>query len=144
MLSVCLNAALNRDDFNMCLCSPELDLYCRARMFLINNVAYIRRFWNCLGSWMLKKNFIPCTFFKSKSFTLLIHTNWHRKIGQTIWISVVHRDVSSIEYTPQKNVTVAMTVLFCVFRAVGSVLPLVFSWCILVCICDAFFLNLNT
>lgn len=49
-LSVCLNAALNRDDFNMCLCFPELDLYCGARTFLINNVAYIRSLWNCLGS----------------------------------------------------------------------------------------------
>lgn len=86
-LSVCLNAALNRDDFNMCLCSPELDLYCRARTFSINNVAYIRSLWNCLGSWMLKMNFIPCTFIKSKSFTLLIHTNWHRKIGPSIWLS---------------------------------------------------------
>lgn len=83
-------------------------------------------------------------FFKSKNIIYLIHTNWRRKTGPNIWLSPVHRDVSSIEYTPQKNVTVAMTVLFCVFLAVGSVLPLVFSRCILVCICDAFFLNLNT
>lgn len=48
----------------------------------------------------------------------------------------MHTDVSSIEYIPQKNVTVAMTVLFSVFLAVGSVLPLVlmylgvYMWCI--------------
>lgn len=66
-------------------------------------------------------------FLKSKNITFLIHTSWHRKIGPNIWLSPMHRDVSSIEYIPQKNVTVAMTVLFCVFLAVGSVLPLVFS-----------------
>lgn len=76
---------------------------------------------------MLKKKFYSIHFFKSKNFTLLIHSNWYRKIGPSIWLSPMHRDVSSIEYTPQKNVTVAMTVLFCVFLAVGSVLPLVFS-----------------
>lgn len=93
---------------------------------------------------MLKKKSYSMHFFKVKNFTLLIHTNWHKKPGPSIWLSPMHRDVSSVEYTPQKNVTVAMTVLVCVFLAVGSLAPSILLMYLGVCICDAFFLNLNT
>lgn len=122
----------------MCLCSPELDLYCRARMFLINNVAYIRNLRNCLGSWMLKTNFIPCTFFKSKNFTLLIHTNWHRKISQSIWLSPVHRDnflswIHSPEECYSSNDCAFLCISCCWQCLAPSILLMylgVYMWCI--------------
>lgn len=40
-----------------------------------------------------------------------------------IWLFPLPGAVSSIEYTAQENVTVAVTVLFCVYLAVGSLAP---------------------
>lgn len=119
----------------MCLCSPELDLYCRPRTFLINNVAYIRSLWSWLGSWMLKTNFIPCTFFKS--FTLLFHTNWHRKIGSSIWLSPMQRCFLYWIHAPEECYTsndCAFLCISCCWQCLGPSILLmylgVYMWCI--------------